>query len=109
MTLPNDLTPDASNGDTGEILMITLYMAGNSLNSLRALTNLKTICQAHFPGRHQIEIVDIFDDPLRAMRDKVLVTPTLVKTLPSPVVRIVGDLRDTQTVVLALQSVNRKP
>lgn len=109
MTLPVDLTPDASNANTGELLLITLYIAGSSLNSLRALTNLKAICQAYFPDRHQIEIVDIFDDPLRALADKVLVTPTLVKTAPAPLIRIIGDLRDTEMVVLALQSVNRKP
>jgi len=108
MTLPSDPTPDTSNGDTGELLIITLYVAGHSLNSLRALTNLKTICQTYFPGYYQLDIVDIFDDPLRAVKDKVLVTPTLVKTAPAPVIRIVGDLRETETVVLALQSVGKK-
>lgn len=109
MLLPVDPTPETSNDSTSERLMITLYMAGHSLNSLRAMTNLKTICQTYFAGHYQLEIIDIFDDPLRAVRDKVLVTPTLLKTAPAPVIRIVGDLRETETVVLALQSVGRKP
>ena len=109
MPLPLESTPDAPNASTGELLIITLYMAGHSLNSLRAMTNLKTICQTYFAGRYQLEIIDIFDDPLRAVKDKVLVTPTLLKTAPAPVIRIVGDLRETETVVLALQSVGRKP
>lgn len=87
------------------MLMLTLYVAGSALNSLRALTNLKTICAEHFPGRYQIEIVDIFQDPMRALADHVLITPTLAKTAPKPSLRLVGDLSDSQTVVLALQSI----
>jgi len=103
-----EAAPSSSTGDPVETLMLTLYIAGNALNSLRALTNLKAICEVHFQRHCQIEIVDIYDEPLRALEDKVLVTPTLVKTAPAPNVRIVGDLRDTETVVLALQSMIRK-
>lgn len=88
--------------------MLTLYMAGSAINSLRALTNLKAICEEYFPGRYQLEIVDIFEDPLRTLADKVLITPTLAKTAPTPTIRLVGDLTETQTVLLALQSTDRR-
>lgn len=105
MTLSPEATPS---NDPDETLMVTLYIAGTALNSLRALTNLKAICEAHFAGRYQIEVVDIFENPLRALTDRVLITPTLIKTAPTPRVIIVGDLRDTQTVLLGLQSSDGK-
>lgn len=108
MSFPPNPTPEVSSQADPEMLMLTLYIAGSALNSLRALTNLKAICAEHFPGRHQLEIVDIFEDPLRALADKVLITPTLAKTAPTPTIRLVGDLSESQTVVVALQSTHRK-
>ena len=108
MSLPPDLTPNPSTHDSSETLMLTLYIAGSALNSLRALTNLEAICKEYFPGRYQIEIVDIFEDPSRALADKVLVTPTLAKAAPAPPIRLVGDLSEKQIVLLALQSISRK-
>lgn len=109
MTLPPLQSPDTAADGSDPTLMLTLYVAGSALNSLRALTNLRAICEAHFSGRYQLEIVDIFEDPLRALADKVLVTPTLVKQAPVPVLRIMGDLSETQVVLLALQSTSRLP
>lgn len=109
MTLPPLQTPNEPADGSTQTLMLTLYVAGSALNSLRALTNLRAICEAHFSGRYQLEIVDIFDDPLRALADKVLVTPTLLKQAPAPSLRIMGDLSETQVVLLALQSTTRTP
>jgi circadian clock protein KaiB len=109
MNSSGDLTPSASTGGPVEPLMMTLYVAGSALNSLRARANLEALCEAHFPENFQIEIVDIFEDALRALKDKVLVTPTLVKTAPAPVIRIIGDLRDRETVALALKSGVSRP
>jgi circadian clock protein KaiB len=100
--------PNPPPDDAVAPVIITLYIVGNALNSLRAVANLKAICDTHFPGRYQPDIVDIFDDPLRAIADKVLVTPTLVITAPGARILIVGDLRDTQTVLLALQNADGK-
>ncbi len=99
------LIANPPSGEPDNTLKVILYIAGSSLNSLRALTNLKTLCKAYFPGRYQIEVVDIFETPLRALADKVLITPTLVKAAPAPSVRIIGDLSETQTVLLALQGI----
>jgi len=108
MTSSPEQTTNPSPPDASPTLMLTLYIAGSALNSLRALTNLKAICTEHFPGRHQIEVVDIFEDPLRALTDNVLITPTLVKTAPAPMIRLVGDLSEEHTVLVALQSTTRK-
>lgn len=79
-----------------------LYIAGDALNSAQALANLGTLCRAHLAGRHEIEIVDVFRDPKRALADGIFMTPTLIKFAPSPVRMIVGTLSQTQTVLRAL-------
>lgn len=79
-----------------------LYIAGDALNSAQALVNLTALCQAHLAGRYEIEVVDVFKYPHRALADAIFMTPTLVKLAPSPVRRIVGTLSQTQTVLQAL-------
>ena len=79
-----------------------LYVAGDALNSAQALANLNALCRAYLPGRHEIEIVDVFKEPKRALIDGILMTPTLLKFAPSPVRMIVGTLSQTQTVLQAL-------
>jgi len=79
-----------------------LYIAGDAPNSAQALANLTALCRAHLPDRHEIEVVDVFKDPKRALIDGIFMTPTLVKLAPSPVRMIVGTLSETQTVLQAL-------
>ena len=79
-----------------------LYVAGDGLNSARAITNLSAICQAHLPDRHAIEIVDVYQHPERALADAIFMTPTLVKLAPAPEIRIVGTLSDIPIVLQAL-------
>lgn len=69
---------------------------------MSAIANVKAICAGHFASRHDLEIVDLLLEPLRAMVDGVIVTPTLVKLFPLPLQRIVGNLNDTTKVLLAL-------
>jgi circadian clock protein KaiB len=83
-------------------LVLRLYVAGESPNSLRAIANLQAICLAYLAERCQVEIVDILEEPIRLLADGVLVTPTLVKAAPLPVWKIVGDLNETEKVLLAL-------
>ena len=85
-----------------EFLLLRLYVAGESPNSLRAIANLQALCRAYLPERCQIEIVDILEEPLRLFADGVLVTPTLVKASPPPAWKMVGDLNETGKVLLAL-------
>lgn len=79
-----------------------LYVAGDALNSAQALANLTALCRTHLPDRHEIEVVDVFREPTRALRDGIFMTPTLIKLAPSPVRMIVGTLGATQTVLPAL-------
>jgi circadian clock protein KaiB len=80
-----------------------LYVAGDTQNSAQAAANLMAICQAHLPGRHEIEVVDVFREPKRALADGIFLTPTLVKLAPDPARKIVGTLSQTQTVLEALE------
>jgi circadian clock protein KaiB len=79
-----------------------LYVADDTQNSARAQANLSALCLAYLPGRHEIEIVDVFRDPRRALTDGIRMTPTLVKLAPAPVQRIVGTLSQTTRVLQVL-------
>lgn len=79
-----------------------LYVAGDALNSAQAISNLAALCREHLEGRHEIEVVDVFREPNRALADGILLTPTLVKLGPPPIRRIVGTLSQTQPVLQAL-------
>ena len=83
-------------------LRLRLYVSGNAPNSACAIANAKAICEKYFPLRSDIEIVDLLVHPLRALTDGIIVTPTLIRVLPLPVQRIVGNLSDTTQVLLAL-------
>jgi len=79
-----------------------LYIAGDTQNSAQAIANLGVLCRANLLDRHEIEVVDVFREPKRALADGVFMTPTLVKLVPSPVRRIIGTLSHTQPVLQAL-------
>lgn len=79
-----------------------LYVATGTLNSTQAMTNLNALCRAHLAGRHEIEVVDVFREPQRALAEGIRMTPTLLKLTPSPVRRIVGSLSQTQRVLETL-------
>jgi circadian clock protein KaiB len=79
-----------------------LYVAGDGPNSAQARANLDAICRSYLPDWHDIEIVDVLREPKRALDDRVLMTPTLVKLSPSPSRRIVGTLSQTEPVLQAL-------
>jgi circadian clock protein KaiB len=79
-----------------------LYVAGDALNSSQAVANLTDICQQHLPERYEIEVVDVFREPRRALAEGVFMTPTLVKLAPFPAQRIVGTLSQTNLVLQVL-------
>ena len=70
--------------------------------SARAIANLSALCKKHLPDNHQIEIVDLLQDPRRVLSDKIVATPTLIKVSPAPVQKIIGDLSEEPKVLLAL-------
>ncbi len=79
-----------------------LYIVGEAPNSLQAIANLNALCREHLPGRHHIEVVDVLLQPIKALDEGVLLTPTLIRHAPGPARRIVGTLDDTLTVLQAL-------
>ena len=79
-----------------------LYIAGDAPNSAQAIANLTAICRSYLPDRHQIELVDVFLEPKRALADGILMTPTLIKLTPGHVRRIVGTLSQLPPVLHAL-------
>ena len=79
-----------------------LYVAGNALNSAQARANLLALCRTHLAERHEIEVVDVYKEPKRALSDGIFLTPTLVRLSPAPVRRIVGTLSQLQPLLEAL-------
>jgi circadian clock protein KaiB len=90
--------------DKASPLQLRLYIAGNAPNSLQAIVNAKAICAEHFASGHALEVIDMLEHPERALADGIIVTPTLLKVLPPPVRRVIGNLSDTRQVLLALAS-----
>ena len=81
---------------------LRLYVAGQTEKSVLALINLKNICETHLLGIYSIEVIDLLRQPQLAKGDQIVATPTLVKKLPTPVKRIIGDLSDTERVLVGL-------
>ena len=88
-----------------EIWHLRLYVAGASPKSLKAFANLRRLCEEHLAGRYEIEIIDLVKRPLLARTDDIVAIPTLVRSLPAPMRKIIGDLSNTDRVLLSLQSV----
>jgi circadian clock protein KaiB len=87
---------------------LRLYTAGQSPKSLAALANLKRVCEDHLAGRYQIEVIDLLKNPRLAKDDEIVAIPTLVRKLPEPLRRLVGDLSDTERTLVGLQLKTRK-
>lgn len=82
--------------------LLRLYVAGQTPRSVLALDNLKTICEEHLAGRYEIEVVDLLVDPTLARGDQILALPTLIRRLPPPVKKIIGDLTSAEHVLVGL-------
>jgi len=82
---------------------LRLYTAGQSPKSLAALDNLKRLCEEHLAGQYKIEVVDLLKNPRLAKDDQIVAIPTLVRKLPPPLRKIIGDLSDTERALVGLQ------
>jgi circadian clock protein KaiB len=96
---------EARFGDTSEddFWLLRLYVAGPAPRSLRAYANLKAMCQEHLAGRYEIEVVDLIEHPAMAQSDDILAIPTLVRRLPVPLRKVIGDLSDAERVLVGLR------
>ena len=101
-------TLHADDGSKGAYVF-RLYLAGGAPNSVRAFANLYSICRKHFPGSHRIEVIDVLKEPIRALEETILVTPTLVKLSPLPEQQIIGDLSEEEEVLRALGLPQNEP
>jgi circadian clock protein KaiB len=81
---------------------LRLYVAGQTAKSIAAFENLKRICETHLSGRYQIEVVDLLQNPTLAAGDQILAVPTLVRQLPEPIKKIIGDLSNEERVLVGL-------
>lgn len=96
-------TAKASTNTAGsEHMQLRLYIAGQTPKSLVALSNLKSICEAHLKGKYRIEVIDLVKTPQLARGDQILAIPTLVRNLPTPIRKIIGDLSNTEQVLVGL-------
>jgi circadian clock protein KaiB len=97
------MSSDAGTVESPEpVWELRLYVAGQTPRSLQAYVNLKRICEEHLAGMYQIEVVDLLKNPQLSKGDQILAIPTLVRKLPEPVRKIIGDLSDTERVLVGL-------
>ena len=97
---------DSTGGATGrgrELYDLRLYVAGQSPRSVRAVENLRRVCDQHLAGRYRVEVIDLLVNPALARGDEIVAVPTLVRKLPDPIRKIIGDLSDTDKVLVGLQ------
>lgn len=89
-------------GPGENVYILRLYVAGQTRKSLAAFANLKKICEEHLEGRYKIEVIDLLEEPQLAKGDQILAIPTLVRQLPAPLKKIIGDLSNTEKVLVGL-------
>jgi circadian clock protein KaiB len=92
----------ATSPSRNAVLQLRLYVAGHTPKSMTALKNLKNICEEHLHGMYELEVVDLLKQPQLARGDQILAIPTLVRRLPVPVKKIIGDLSNTERVLVGL-------
>lgn len=82
--------------------VLHLYVTGSTPKSTRAIQNIKTICEKHLQGRYELEVIDIYQQPEQAKKEQILAAPTLIKKLPLPLRKMIGDLSDEERVLVGL-------
>lgn len=86
----------------GETWELRLYVAGQTQKSIQAFANLKKICEEYLAGKYRIEVIDLLENPQLAQGDQILAVPTLVRKLPEPIKKIIGNLSNTERVLVGL-------
>jgi circadian clock protein KaiB len=91
-----------------EKYLLRLYVAGMTPKSTQAITNIKAICQEHLQDRFDLEVIDIYREPVLAKGDQIIAAPTLIKKLPLPLRRLIGDMSDEEKILVGLDLRARK-
>lgn len=102
MTPKSSSMDEANTPQEDEVWELRLYVAGITPKSVEAFTNLKKICEEYLAGKYHIEVIDLMENPKLARGDQILAVPTLVRQLPPPLKKIIGDLSDTERVLVGL-------
>lgn len=97
--------PRATKPGKSRKVIMRLYVTGASPRSTRAITNLRRLCDEHLPGGYELEVVDIYQQPHLAIEGQIIAAPTLVKSLPAPLRKFIGDMSDTQSILTGLEVV----
>src|SRR5204863_10159356 len=98
----SDTGPEPPAGPDAEYWDLRLYVAGQTPRSITAFANLKRLCEEHLAGRYRIEVIDLVQHPQLAQGDQILAIPTLVRKLPEPIRKIIGDLSNTERTLVGL-------
>jgi circadian clock protein KaiB len=85
-----------------ERFVLRLYITGSTSRSRSAICNIRALCEEHLPGRYDLEVIDIYQQPILASTDQIIAAPTLIKKLPGPLRKFIGDMSDTDRVLLGL-------
>lgn len=101
-SVPDDTAEPGIRVGTVPEWQLKLYVAGQTPRSMAALANLKKVCETHLAGRYQIEVVDLLVNPRLAAGDQILAVPTLVRRVPEPIRKIIGDLSNEERVLVGL-------
>lgn len=101
MTTADVTATESADGET--MWQLRLYVAGQTPKSARALVNLTKLCEAHLHGHYEIEVIDLAEHPELARSDDILAVPTLVRRLPSPFRKVIGDLSNAESVLIGLR------
>jgi circadian clock protein KaiB len=102
LAMPSSENATPAQSSVGETYQLRLYVAGQTPKSALALKNLRQICEEHLQGRYEIEVIDLRRNPQLASGDQILALPTLVRRLPEPIKKIMGDLSNTERVLVGL-------
>ncbi len=101
-----DNPSNTTNPKAFKIWHLRLYVAGQTPKSLAAFANLKKICEEHIQGEYSIEVIDLSKQPEIAIEDSIVAIPTLIRKLPEPIKKIIGDLSNTEKVLVGLQIIS---
>lgn len=103
------MSTDGPIDDAAERYKLRLFITGSTPRSARAIQNMRQICDENLKGRYDLEVIDVYDDPEATKELQIIATPTLVKILPEPLRRIIGDLSDKERVLAGLNILPLKP
>ncbi len=104
-----DAQNEAPDSDLTENYILRLYIAGSSTRSMQAIENIKNICEDHLQGKYELQVIDLFQQPQLAQGEQIIAAPTLVKKLPLPLRRMIGDMSNTERVLVGLDLRKKTP